>query len=279
MTVVKTLLTVGEKRKLLIQDHFPWGVASLPPRPASTDPAVLEAVVGSWIGRQTIPFGEAALALAARVRPILVALEARVSLGRLLARIDCSSHVKSPASILEKMVRDWVPEEGDPTLNFGNFHQRLYDLGRFRIVANFISDAERIAQELGRTYTLPTAELSLAQQLLRADYSLDDCPLVDSMHLAPGDRKAGARCIKGVFRPRRQSESLAVEVQVQTQLQEAWDKKDHFLVYEPRRRGEAVEPRHEREIFAMSELLYIADLTFDRLRGEIVAGGSHDAPA
>jgi hypothetical protein len=29
----------------------------------------------------------------------------------------------------------------------------------------------------------------------------------------------------------------------------------------------------------MSELLYIADLTFDRLRGDIVAGGSHDAPA
>lgn len=48
-------------------------------------------------------------------------------------------------------------------------------------------------------------------------------------------------------------------------LEEAWDKKDHFLIYEPRRRGESIDLNDRIEIFAMSELLYVADLTFDRL--------------
>jgi hypothetical protein len=48
-------------------------------------------------------------------------------------------------------------------------------------------------------------------------------------------------------------------------LQEAWDKKDHFLIYEPRRRGEPIDGADSIEIYAMSELLYVADLTFDRL--------------
>ena len=56
-----------------------------------------------------------------------------------------------------------------------------------------------------------------------------------------------------------------------TQLQEAWDKKDHFLVYEKRRN----EPERDEEnfpdfldakMFAMSELLYVADQYFEQLR-------------
>ena len=57
-----------------------------------------------------------------------------------------------------------------------------------------------------------------------------------------------------------------------TQLQEAWDKKDHFLVYEKRR----AEPESDEDnfpdfmdskMFAMSELLFIADQYFEILRG------------
>ncbi len=64
---------------------------------------------------------------------------------------------------------------------------------------------------------------------------------------------------------------LFLEIQVMTQLQEAWDKKDHFLVYETRRR----DPESDEENFsdfldakmnAMSELLYVADNYFEDLR-------------
>ena len=56
-----------------------------------------------------------------------------------------------------------------------------------------------------------------------------------------------------------------------TQLEEAWDKKDHYLVYERRRK----EPERDEEnfpdfldakMFAMSELLYVADQYFEQLR-------------
>ena len=76
---------------------------------------------------------------------------------------------------------------------------------------------------------------------------------------------------KGLLYPRQTTLNIyKVEVQVQTQLQEAWDKKDHFLNYEPRRRGENIDPSSTIEMFSMSELLYVADLTFDRLKKTIV---------
>jgi len=268
--------TIEAKKKLLIEKHFPWGSPGFLQKPTSPEPAILERAVERWLEQQTLPFGAAALALAARIHPILRETEVPLVSGRLLARIDCSSQVKSPASILEKMVRDWEPNGEDlraPRLGFLNFRQDIHDLGRIRVVANFLSDAERIRALLEQPYDASAADrLTAAQKRLRDDYSLKENHLADSIHLDPGKREKGERCLKGLFSPQGPRAPLMVELQVQTLLQEAWDKKDHFLIYERRRRGEQVEPRHQREIFAMSELLYVADLTFDRLRGEIVDG-------
>jgi ppGpp synthetase/RelA/SpoT-type nucleotidyltranferase len=269
----KSLKTIEGRKQLLIQRHFPWNQDGFLAKPAGSDPAAQERAVMQWLEHRTLSFGAAALALAARIHPILRELEAPVSPGRLLARIDCSSHVKSPASILEKMVRAWGAEQ-HPAIGFHNLHEEMSDLGRFRIVANFLSDAVRIARALEEPYdALASGRLTVAQRQLRAEYSLKENHLVDLIHLDSSHRKSGERCLKGLFRP-RVHERLAVEVQVQTLLQEAWDKKDHSLIYERRRRGEVVEPQHQREIFAMSEMLWVADLTFDRLRAEIVDGGS-----
>jgi ppGpp synthetase/RelA/SpoT-type nucleotidyltranferase len=270
----KATRTIEAKKKLLIQRHFPWGELGCPPRPPSTDPASYERAVTLWLEQQTLPFGAGALALAARIQPILREIAAPVSPRRLLARIDCSSHVKSPASILEKMVRDWDPDsQGHPSLGFHNFRQDISDLGRIRIVANFLRDAEKIANALEEPYDTEAAgRLTKAQVALRTDYALKENHLLDSIHVDPAKRRAGERCFKGLFRPQGLREQLVIELQVQTLLQEAWDKKDHFLIYERRRRGDPVDARHEREIFAMSELLYVADITFDRLLGEIIEG-------
>jgi ppGpp synthetase/RelA/SpoT-type nucleotidyltranferase len=185
-----------------------------------------------------------------------------------VARIDSSALVKSPGSILEKMVRDWEPNGGSPpAIGFRNFLQEMEDVGRFRVVANFLSDVERITNALEAPFGPSSTPLTPAQRALKDDYRLRQNCLHDSVYLLPEQRKKGERCRKGVFYPRARSlEHLKVEVQVQTLLQEAWDKKDHFLVYERRRRGEVVNSLHAMEIFAMSELLYVADLTFDRLR-------------
>ena len=64
---------------------------------------------------------------------------------------------------------------------------------------------------------------------------------------------------------------LFIEIQAMTQLQEAWDKKDHFLVYEKRRgfsdKDEEIFPDFlDAKMFATAELLFVADEYFEQLR-------------
>lgn len=231
-----------------------------------------------WLHESVAPFRAAALALIASVRGVLDEVEQRISpvaLTRLFYRIDTEHVCKEPESILEKMIRKGVGSDGEPTLSFENFREQMSDLARFRVVTNFLSDAELVRRELGAAFG--TRTLSEAQKKLREGFQLENNNFNDCTRVAPGARQKGERCFKGVFWPRG-NPSLKVEVQVMTILQEAWDKKDHFLVYEPRRRGQNVLIEDEIEIFAMSELLYVADLTFDRIRQRILGEeGASDA--
>jgi ppGpp synthetase/RelA/SpoT-type nucleotidyltranferase len=71
------------------------------------------------------------------------------------------------------------------------------------------------------------------------------------------------------------------EIQIMTQLQHAWDKKDHHLIYEHVRagRGDRIPVHLKNRVTAMSELLYVADTIFDELLEEItqiMKEGPHD---
>ncbi|MCP3997331.1 MAG: hypothetical protein GY722_20060, partial [bacterium] len=253
----------------LIREHFPWGAPGYPiSAPVEADQQ--RRLVEGWLRQKTGQFEIAVTALVALVEPILREVEEGVRQDgeyRLVHRFDLGNATKSPASILERMAREWGEKPGEaPPVSFDNLDRELDDLGRFRIVTNFLSDVDRIADRLAAPYCTRQG-LSPAQRSLAADYLLRTNRFEDKIRLHPGRRKKGERCCKGVFEPRRREQShLRVEVQIQTLLEEAWDKKDHYLLYEPRRRGEKVALEHECEMFAMSELLFVADLTFDRLR-------------
>ncbi len=274
------LLTTNIER--LIREHFPWGESGIPASP-SAKPDQRRRWVEEWLRRKTATFDAAVITLVARVEPILREVEEEVRESgehRLVTRIDLGNAIKSPASILEKMVRVWEEKGSEvPPVSFTNFTRELDDLGRFRIVTNFLSDVELIADRLAAPYGTRQG-LTAAQRALADDFLLRSNAFEDKVLLHPRRRNKGERCRKGVFEPRLPEQShLRVEVQIQTLLQEAWDKKDHYLLYEPRRRGEKVDLEHECEMFAMSELLYVADLTFDRLRAEMLRGrkGGTDA--
>jgi ppGpp synthetase/RelA/SpoT-type nucleotidyltranferase len=256
-----------DKIERLCQDHFPWGKNGNPPVPSS--PQERETHVCSWLDKFTIPYRAAALALTARMVSILNVLESELpdyEKPRFFAKIDASSITKSPASLLDKMVRGWDHTTGNsPQFSFDNLHS-LADVGRFRIVANFLSDVRMIAKKIGEPYTAkPATELPEHQGNLKEEYHLEKKKFENLIDVLPEKRNKGERCFKGVFYPTK-GYKLNIEVQIQTLLQEAWDKKDHFLVYEPRRRSEAIQDHHQIEIFSMSEVLYTADLTFDRLK-------------
>jgi ppGpp synthetase/RelA/SpoT-type nucleotidyltranferase len=247
-----------------IQKNFLWtgGMPSTPEdRLRSVRASLSEAVA---------PYRAAALALIASIGKVLDDLETRIpdrERARLFHRIDIEHLCKEPDSILEKMVRKSSTDGKTTPLSFGNFRDQMHDLARFRIVTNFLSDADLIRDEIEKAFG--PEGITSAQEKLREGFVLEDNCLEDCTRIAPGRRTKGERCYKGIFWPQGNA-GLKVELQVMTILQEAWDKKDHFLVYEPRRRGHPVNHSDLIEMFAMSELLFVADLTFDRLRQRII---------
>lgn len=234
--------------------------------------------VREWLREKVRPHEHAALALMARVDAILRETQAALPMRereRFFHRIDDQHLVKSPDSILDKMLRDREGDtSGQPRNSFNNFRDQMDDLGRFRIVTNFLSDAEAIERALKGAYASAARNLSDAQKALRDEFLLKDNCFEDRIWMAPSKRCKGERCYRGCFWPAGKS-SLKVEVQIMTALAEAWDKKDHFLVYEPRRQAQPVPLRDEIEMYAYSELLYLADLFFDQFkRRSSGAGGT-----
>jgi len=179
---------------------------------------------------------------------------------RFFCRIDDSHQQKNAASIVEKIRRSQEkkvgPREPEPMrYDFSNFAEKMTDLGRFRIVCNFLHDVELIENAIEQS------------QEIREAFIIQK---VSSITLRPKLRMSGERSVKFTLKHRAR-QGLSIEIQVMTQLQEAWDKKDHFLVYEKRR----VNPEKDEEnfpdyldskMFAMSELLFIADQYFELLR-------------
>lgn len=179
---------------------------------------------------------------------------------RFFCRIDDIYQQKSPENIIDKICRSQakVAQAGEPKperYDLDNFTQKMTDLARFRVVCNFLRDVKRVAQAIENS------------EELKVFFHIEPH---SSIELRPGERKSGERSIKFILEHRRRP-GLFLEIQVMTQLQEAWDKKDHFLVYEPRRRSPEKDEDNfpdylDAKMFAMAELLDVADQYFDQLR-------------
>ena len=179
---------------------------------------------------------------------------------RFFCRIDDTQLLKSPTSIVDKLYRSYkerptndVPDSGHYDLE--NSVTTMTDLARFRIVCNFLSDVTKVSEKIENSENLN---------------SFFDIKQKSSVNQRPKDRKSGERSIKFTMEYKKRP-GLFLEIQVMTQLQEAWDKKDHFLVYEKHRQApdkddECFPDFLDAKMLAMSELLYVADNYFDELR-------------
>lgn len=132
----------------------------------------------------------------------------------------------------------------------------MTDLARFRVVCNFLSDVHTVKDLISNNTQLNTY-FNFVEQKNTID-----------LH----KRVSGERSIKLILE-HKSHPGLFIEIQIMTQLQEAWDKKDHYLVYERKRSS----PKTTEELFrnyldskmaAMAELLYVADDYFEQLRQE-----------
>ena len=258
----------SEKVRALIE-RFPWGTLDFPKRKKGHETDLLHIWITESILRDANVTG---LVLTNQIDPIVRAVQQTVCSGkpqRFVAKIDASHLTKSPASILEKMAREW-DDVSAPKIGFADIQGAFSDLARFRVVVNFLSDALAVREAIEAPFnTMGMAPLSDAQATLAREFSLKGNCFDDSVTTRVAQRKSGERSYKGVFQPRANAATVKVEVQIQTLLQESWDKKQHVLVYEPTRRGELVPEAVQCELDAMSDLLFVADRTFDRYRAQL----------
>jgi len=195
----------------------------------------------------------------ATVKKLLAPLKKRYG-HRFFCDIDDSNRQKNPASIIDKIRRSQAekskPGEPEPDrCDLNNFTTKMTDLARFRIVCNFLSDVDKVSKAIRNTEELTNA-FNIKEE--------------STIYLRPKNRKSGERSNKFVFELKDQP-GLFLEIQVMTQLQEAWDKKDHFLVYEQRRKfpdkDEEIFPDFlDAKMFSTAELLFVADDYFEWLR-------------
>ncbi len=231
------------------------------------------------LARQVAPYQSVVLALIARLRPLLGTWERAMQAGRprMIYRIDAGHITKDPAGILQKMARKWHAnlerdERAVPPITPSSIHTELTDLGRFRIACNFMSDVRALARMIEASCS-GAAEPGSAEAALAAEFELRDGRFENAMDILPSTRNSGERCFKAVFILRGgPMRGRTVELQLMTVLQEAWDKKDHVLVYEPMRRKEPVPDDRVRASFALSELLFVADQQFDAMLLDVVGG-------
>lgn len=252
----------------LIKEHFPWGQDNLPHEEDVTDPNDQLRHVGDWLSKRIQQHRVYALALIARIVAVLDEMEKDLpsdQRGRFFYRLDTGHLLKSPESILEKMIRDWKP--GLPFIAFNNIEE-MPDLARFRVVVNFLSDARDVKRRLEEVIVGSAPINGEAARKLREEFLIKGNCFDDKIDLLPTVRQKGERCYKGVFHPKLAPQVL-VEMQIVTILSESWDKKDHYLIYENRRAGRKVEKKHEITMFSISELLFVADESFDRIKSEI----------
>ena len=173
---------------------------------------------------------------------------------RFFCRVDDTHQQKRPASIIDKIRRSQNNSECE-RYEIHNFENKMTDLAHFRIVCNFLSDVDKVSEVIKNS-----------EEIKRSFHIKQKSTII----LRPKDRKSGERSIKFVLEYRKKS-GLFIEIQVMTQLQEAWDKKDHFLVYEKRRsfsnKDEEIFPDFlDAKMFATAELLFVADEYFEQLR-------------
>ncbi len=190
--------------------------------------------------------------------------------------------LKGPDRVIEKIFESWeqyTEWDGLPkgkrsrkppiTHDPKKFLHTMTDLIRFRIVCNYLCDVQcmkdRIESDL-QSIEKRIQGFDKKCQKLKSEK-------VDHIEIPFPERRAGHRAVQYVFEYSGEGGPTLFEVQVMTQLQHAWDKKDHHLIYEYVRvkQGHKIPLHLKNRMAAMSELLYVADTVFDELLEDIAA--------
>ncbi|MEW6620849.1 MAG: hypothetical protein AB1422_16190 [bacterium] len=181
-------------------------------------------------------------------------IEKGLKVNRFVAKIENKDtpqmQIKSPTSIIDKIKRSKYTIE-NPFCEFP-------DIFRDRIICNYLSDAKKINQRLKES-----------EKIAQRFEIVEKKDTIYEKRMKKPTKVKGIRAYYLVFKSKEKPECPKIEIQIMTMLAWAWDKKDHYLIYEPEREKRKVSPVGKIKMNAMSELLYVADEFFDILQREI----------
>ena len=180
---------------------------------------------------------------------------------RFVCKLDTSNKNKHWYGVADKLWRE--SKESSPKYDLQNFHKVMTDLVRLRVVCNFLSDIESFESALIKDYE-SDAETQKAILMAKTD---------DSIKQRPKDRESGHRSIKYLFTS-TDFPGVFLELQIMTLFQDAWDQKDHSLIYERRRqqpdRDSENFPEYEDElVHDMGGSLSVLDTLFDQIKHKL----------
>ena len=185
--------------------------------------------------------------------------------GREVATISTENYRKTAESVVEKILRS----KGELTRE--NFIREMDDLVRFRILCNYLSDVKTVVSLIKESKPIlgKFKIIDIEDRIWEVRIPSDDTKIEDERRRK---RLTGVRGYYLVFQDKESSE-VKIEVQVITLLENAWDRKDHHLVYELERRGVEVNQISKLRVKSISDMLYVADEYFDVLRKELEEQG------
>ncbi|MCK4576669.1 hypothetical protein KAU34_09700, partial [candidate division WOR-3 bacterium] len=174
---------------------------------------------------------------------------------RFVAKISGKELFETPKDPRFKSIESIAQKIERRKYNISDFEKGMSDIFRFRITCNYLSDVRKLvkkirnSKKISDTFTIDS----------------DEDKIVD-MRVKEPNKVKGVRCHVFGFKVKNTSDCPTIELQIMTMLQEAWDKKDHYLIYEPERKGIKVSHEGKLKMQAMSELLYVADEFFDSIQ-------------
>jgi len=180
---------------------------------------------------------------------------------RFICKLNTSNKKKHWYSVADKLWRE--SRKSSPKYNLQNFHQVMTDLVRLRVVCNFLSDIESFESALVKDY-----ESDISKQKAFLMDKTDD-----SIKQRPKDRKSAHRSIKYLLKS-KDFPGIFLELQIMTLFQEAWDQKDHYLIYERRRQqpdrdGENFPEYEDELVHDMGGSLNVLDTLFDQIKHKL----------
>lgn len=197
-----------------------------------------------YIDQQLIEHKDICTLVIKEVEKVLKNLDEKSPAKRFIYRIDSSNQIKRPERIIQKICKRNIPPD--------KFTSTLKDLARFRIVVNFLNDVDKVVDKIASSDPIQ---------------SLFDISKNNTINDPLKGRRSGERSVKLVLKEKEKN--IFIEIQVMTMFQEAWDKKDHPLVYESTRVNKEVTSELKALSLITSELLYTADRYFEDFRKDI----------